>query len=151
MTYLSFLLCQTLLCFHSSLFISGFSVSACIFFISLLCFGCDSLISSVSLNLLLFSTTCITASSSAETSKTLSDSGSSTSSALPSSSAASSSSSNSHTEEGREAEVRLLPPLLKDQAWGVHAQEAFLLFCLALGEWFLNPASLLAWLGSPSD
>lgn len=110
------------------------------FFISLLYFGCDPLISAFSLNLLLFSITGITASSSAETSKTLSDSGSSTSSALPSSS------SNSHTEEGWEAEVRLLPPLLKDQAWGVHAQEAFLLFCLALGEWFLNPASLPAWL-----
>ncbi|XP_072570718.1 semaphorin-4D isoform X4 [Paramormyrops kingsleyae] len=29
--------------------------------------------------------------------------------------------------------VRLLPPLLSDQAVGIHAQEAFLLFCLALG------------------
>ncbi|XP_029940222.1 semaphorin-4D isoform X2 [Salarias fasciatus] len=62
---------------------------------------------------------------------------------LPSSSSSSSSSppftpsSSSNTElrgvEAQEAEVRLLPPLLKDQAWGVHAQEAFLLFCLALG------------------
>lgn len=33
--------------------------------------------------------------------------------------------------------VCLLPPSLQDQAWGVQAQEAFLLFCLALGEWCL--------------
>uniref|UniRef100_A0A674NNW3 Semaphorin 4D n=1 Tax=Takifugu rubripes TaxID=31033 RepID=A0A674NNW3_TAKRU len=83
-----------------------------------------------------------TSSSSVETSKTLPAAGSSTSSALPSSSTASS--SKSHTGKGREAEVRLLPPLLKDQAWGVHAQEAFLLFCLALGpsdvtiHWLVN-------------
>lgn len=56
---------------------------------------------------------------------------------LPSSSSSSSSSTKPHSVEAREAEVRLLPPLLKDQAWGVHAQEAFLLFCLALGEWCL--------------
>lgn len=52
-----------------------------------------------------------------------------------SSSSSSTSSSASRAVDGREAEVRLLPPLLKDQAWGVHSQEAFLLFCLALGEW----------------
>lgn len=44
--------------------------------------------------------------------------------------------------------MRLLPPLLKDQAWGVHAQEAFLLFCLALGpsdvhiHWLINGHTL---------
>ncbi|KAK5878850.1 hypothetical protein CesoFtcFv8_024223 [Champsocephalus esox] len=70
-----------------------------------------------------------------------------TSSSLSSSSSSSSSTSSStkpHSVEAREAEVRLLPPLLKDQAWGVHAQEAFLLFCLALGpsdlqiHWLIN-------------
>ncbi|KAK9532485.1 hypothetical protein VZT92_009866 [Zoarces viviparus] len=77
----------------------------------------------------------------------------STPSALPSSSSSSSSSSTSsstkpHVVEAREAEVRLFPPLLKDQAWGVHAQEAFLLFCLALGpsdvriHWLINGHSL---------
>ncbi|XP_077353011.1 uncharacterized protein LOC144002049 [Festucalex cinctus] len=46
-----------------------------------------------------------------------------------------------------EAKVRLLPPLLKDQAWGLHAHEAFLLFCLALGpsdthvDWLINGRS----------
>ncbi|XP_040013380.1 semaphorin-4D isoform X3 [Xiphias gladius] len=89
------------------------------------------------------------ASSSVDTSSSLSSSGSSTTSAIPFTSSSSSSSSSSsastssstakpHTVEAREAEVRLLPPLLKDQAWGVHAQEAFLLFCLALGEWCLR-------------
>ncbi|KAJ8402363.1 hypothetical protein AAFF_G00368520 [Aldrovandia affinis] len=34
--------------------------------------------------------------------------------------------------------VRLLPPLLTDQAWGVQAHKAFLLFCLALGPGDLN-------------
>ncbi|XP_035246868.1 semaphorin-4D isoform X3 [Anguilla anguilla] len=34
--------------------------------------------------------------------------------------------------------VRLLPPLLTDQVWGVEAHEAFLLFCLALGPSDLN-------------
>lgn len=48
-----------------------------------------------------------------------------------------SSSSDRRGAEGRGGGVRLLPPLLKDQAWGVQAQEAFLLFCLALGEWCL--------------
>ncbi|XP_032395794.1 semaphorin-4D isoform X5 [Etheostoma spectabile] len=77
------------------------------------------------------------ASSPADTSSSLS--GSSTPSALPSSSSSSScpstsSSTKPHSVEAGEAEVRLLPPLLKDQAWGVHAQEAFLLFCLALGK-----------------
>ncbi|GAA6235504.1 semaphorin-4D isoform X3 [Lates japonicus] len=89
----------------------------------------------------------------------MSSSGSSTPSALPSSSSSSSSSTTSssssssssavpHSVEAREAEVRLLPPLLKDQAWGVHAQEAFLLFCLALGpsdvhiHWLINGHSL---------
>ncbi|XP_010904035.1 semaphorin-4D isoform X2 [Esox lucius] len=44
--------------------------------------------------------------------------------------------------------VRLLPPSLQDQAWGVQAQEAFLLFCLALGprdlhiHWHVNGAHL---------
>ncbi|KAM6901044.1 semaphorin-4D isoform 2-T4 [Lycodopsis pacificus] len=91
-------------------------------------------------------------SSPVDTSSSLS-SGSSTPSALPSSSSSSSSSSTSsstkpHVVEAREAEVRLLPPLLKDQAWGVHAQEAFLLFCLALGpsdvriHWLINGHSL---------
>ncbi|XP_031715870.1 semaphorin-4D isoform X4 [Anarrhichthys ocellatus] len=89
-----------------------------------------------------------------DTSSSLPSSGSSTPSALPSSSSSSSSSSSTssstkpHTVEAREAEVRLLPPLLKDQAWGVHAQEAFLLFCLALGpsdvhiHWLINGHSL---------
>ncbi|XP_034752999.1 semaphorin-4D isoform X7 [Etheostoma cragini] len=77
------------------------------------------------------------ASSPADTSSSLS--GCSTPSALPSSSSSSSypstsSSTKPHSVEAGEAEVRLLPPLLKDQAWGVHAQEAFLLFCLALGK-----------------
>ncbi|KAJ8338978.1 hypothetical protein SKAU_G00357640 [Synaphobranchus kaupii] len=34
--------------------------------------------------------------------------------------------------------VRLLPPLLTDQVWGVEGHEAFLLFCLALGPSDLN-------------
>ncbi|KAG7477092.1 hypothetical protein MATL_G00090440 [Megalops atlanticus] len=44
--------------------------------------------------------------------------------------------------------VRLLPPLLTEQAWGVQSQEAFLLFCLALGpsdlhiRWEVNGQSL---------
>ncbi|XP_032395793.1 semaphorin-4D isoform X4 [Etheostoma spectabile] len=91
------------------------------------------------------------ASSPADTSSSLS--GSSTPSALPSSSSSSScpstsSSTKPHSVEAGEAEVRLLPPLLKDQAWGVHAQEAFLLFCLALGpsdvhiHWLINGHSL---------
>ncbi|XP_029371703.1 semaphorin-4D isoform X2 [Echeneis naucrates] len=97
------------------------------------------------------------ASSPVDTSSFLSSSGSSTHSALPSSTSSSSSSSSStstsssakpHSVAAREAEVRLLPPLLKDQAWGVHAQEAFLLFCLALGpsdlriHWLINGHSL---------
>uniref|UniRef100_A0A667Z0Y0 Semaphorin 4D n=1 Tax=Myripristis murdjan TaxID=586833 RepID=A0A667Z0Y0_9TELE len=96
-------------------------------------------------------------SSPVDTSSSLSSSGSSTPSVLPSSSYSSSSSSSStatssstkhHGVEGQEAEVRLLPPLLKDQAWGVHAQEAFLLFCLALGpsdvhiHWLINGHTL---------
>uniref|UniRef100_A0A3Q1FG88 Semaphorin 4D n=1 Tax=Acanthochromis polyacanthus TaxID=80966 RepID=A0A3Q1FG88_9TELE len=92
--------------------------------------------------------------SSVDTSSSLLSSGSSTPPVLPSSSSSSSSSSWSssstkpHNVEAREAEVRLLPPLLKDQAWGVHAQEAFLLFCLALGpsdvhiHWLINGHSL---------
>ncbi|KAM8827781.1 semaphorin-4D isoform 2-T5 [Spinachia spinachia] len=86
-------------------------------------------------------------SSPVNTSSPLSSSGSSTPSALPSSSS-SSSSTTPHIVEGREAGVRLLPPLLRDQAWGVHAQEAFLLFCLALGpgdvhiHWLVNGHSL---------
>uniref|UniRef100_A0AAQ5Z0E9 Semaphorin-3C n=2 Tax=Amphiprion ocellaris TaxID=80972 RepID=A0AAQ5Z0E9_AMPOC len=91
--------------------------------------------------------------SSVDTSSSLLSSGSSTPSVLPSSSSSSSSSTSSsstkpHNVEAREAEVRLLPPLLKDQAWGVHAQEAFLLFCLALGpsdvhiHWLINGHSL---------
>lgn len=79
------------------------------------------------LKLVFFSSLALTASSPVDTSP---------SSDLPSSSSPSftpSSSSNTNLH-GVEAEVRLLPPLLKDQAWGVHAQEAFLLFCLALGE-----------------
>ncbi|KAM4527335.1 semaphorin-4D isoform 2-T2 [Odontesthes bonariensis] len=88
------------------------------------------------------------ASSSIDTSSSPLSSGSS--SALPSSSSSSSSSSTSssstkpHNVEAREAEVRLLPPLLKDQAWGIHAQESFMLFCLALGpsdvhiHWLVN-------------
>ncbi|RVE65906.1 hypothetical protein OJAV_G00121480 [Oryzias javanicus] len=61
------------------------------------------------------------------------------------SSSSSSSSTKLHT---REAEVRLLPPLLKDQAWGLHAHEALLLFCLALGpgdthvHWLLDGRNL---------
>ncbi|XP_065821619.1 semaphorin-4D isoform X3 [Labrus bergylta] len=96
------------------------------------------------------------ASSPVDTSHILSSSGSSTPSTSTSSSSSSSSSSTSssrasfspHNVEAREAEVRLLPPLLKDQAWGVHAQEAFLLFCLALGpsdvhiHWLLNGHTL---------
>ncbi|XP_074546223.1 semaphorin-4D isoform X4 [Halichoeres trimaculatus] len=90
------------------------------------------------------------ASSPADTSPSLSSSGSITPSALPSSSSSSSSSSSAklHNVEAREAEVKLLPPLLKDQAWGVHAQEAFLLFCLALGpsdvhiHWLINGHTL---------
>ncbi|XP_028457205.1 semaphorin-4D isoform X3 [Perca flavescens] len=99
------------------------------------------------------STRAAEASSPADTSSSLSSSGSSTPSALPSSSSSSfysstSSSTKPHSVEAREAEVRLLPPLLKDQAWGVHAQEAFLLFCLALGpsdvhiHWLINGHSL---------
>lgn len=68
-----------------------------------------------------------------DTSTTLSTSGRSTLSSFPSSPF----STKAHTVKAKEAEVRLLPPLLKDQAWGVHAQEAFMLFCLALGEWCL--------------
>lgn len=80
----------------------------------------------------------------ADTSPSLASAGSSRSvSSSTSSSSSSTSSSASRAVDGREAEVRLLPPLLKDQAWGVHSQEAFLLFCLALGEW-----SLWRWLGS---
>lgn len=71
------------------------------------------------------------AASPVDSSTTLSTTGRSTLSSFPSSS----SFSKSHTVKVKEAEVRLLPPLLKDQAWGVHAQEAFMLFCLALGEW----------------
>ncbi|XP_026153229.1 semaphorin-4D isoform X2 [Mastacembelus armatus] len=93
------------------------------------------------------------ASSPVDTSASLSSSGSSPPSVLPSFSSSSSSSTSSssakpHGVEAREAEVRLLPPLLKDQAWGVHAQEAFLLFCLALGpsdvhiHWLINGHSL---------
>ncbi|XP_058473565.1 semaphorin-4D isoform X2 [Solea solea] len=101
------------------------------------------------------------ASSSVGTSSSLSTSGSSPPYALPSSSSSSSSSSSTttssssssssgklHSVEAREAEVRLLPPLLKDQAWGVHAQETFLLFCLALGpsdvhiHWLINGHTL---------
>ncbi|KAM3873826.1 semaphorin-4D [Diretmus argenteus] len=88
------------------------------------------------------------ASSPVDTSSFLS-SGSRTPSVLPSSSSSSSiSSTKPHSLEGHEAEVRLLPPLLKDQAWGVHAQEAFLLFCLALGpsdvhiHWLINGHTL---------
>lgn len=75
-----------------------------------------------------------TASPPVDTSTSLSTSGRSTLSSFPSSS---SFSAKAHTVKATEAEVRLLPPLLKDQAWGVHAQEAFMLFCLALGEWCL--------------
>ncbi|MEQ2243375.1 hypothetical protein ILYODFUR_006504 [Ilyodon furcidens] len=81
-----------------------------------------------------------------DSSSSMSSSGSSSCSSLPSSS--SSSPTNPHSVEAREAEVRLLPPLLKDQAWGVHAQEAFLLFCLALGpsdihiQWLINGHSV---------
>ncbi|XP_039909250.1 semaphorin-4D isoform X2 [Simochromis diagramma] len=90
------------------------------------------------------------ASSPVATSSSLSSSGGNTPSALPSSFPHSSSPSSTkpHNAEAREAEVRLLPPLLKDQAWGVHAQEAFLLFCLALGpsdvhiHWLVNGHSL---------
>ncbi|XP_060916766.1 semaphorin-4D isoform X2 [Labrus mixtus] len=95
------------------------------------------------------------ASSPVDTSHVLSSSGSSTPSTSTSSSSSSSSSTSSsrassspHNVEAREAEVRLLPPLLKDQAWGVHAQEAFLLFCLALGpsdvhiHWLINGHTL---------
>uniref|UniRef100_A0A8C2XN07 Semaphorin 4D n=1 Tax=Cyclopterus lumpus TaxID=8103 RepID=A0A8C2XN07_CYCLU len=88
----------------------------------------------------------LTVSSHVDTSSSLSSSGSSSPSALPSSSSSPSTSTSTkpHIVEAREAEVRLLPPLLKDQAWGVHAQEAFLLFCLALGpsdvhiHWLMN-------------
>uniref|UniRef100_A0A3P9JA36 Semaphorin 4D n=2 Tax=Oryzias latipes TaxID=8090 RepID=A0A3P9JA36_ORYLA len=66
----------------------------------------------------------------AEASSSSSSLSSGGSSALPS---FSSSSTKLHTVGAREAEVRLLPPLLKDQAWGLHAHGAFLLFCLALG------------------
>ncbi|KAM6975964.1 semaphorin-4D isoform 3-T4 [Tautogolabrus adspersus] len=93
------------------------------------------------------------ASSPVDTSSTLSSSGSSTPSTSSSSSSSSSTSSSRassspHNVEAREAEVRLLPPLLKDQAWGVHAQEAFMLFCLALGpsdvhiHWLINGHTL---------
>ncbi|XP_032425171.1 semaphorin-4D isoform X3 [Xiphophorus hellerii] len=82
--------------------------------------------------------------SSIDSSSSLSSSGSSSCSSLPSSS----SPAKPHCVEAREAEVKLLPPLLKDQAWGVHAQEAFLLFCLALGpsdihiHWLINGYSV---------
>ncbi|XP_041754722.1 semaphorin-4D isoform X2 [Coregonus clupeaformis] len=72
-----------------------------------------------------------------DTSSSLSTSGSSPS--LPPSSTTTSS-------EG--VGVRLLPPSLPDQAWGVQAQEAFLLFCVALGpsdlhiHWQVNGARL---------
>ncbi|XP_077398905.1 uncharacterized protein LOC144034197 [Vanacampus margaritifer] len=54
------------------------------------------------------------------------------SSVFPSSTFTSSSSFVKPHVEAGEAKVRLLPPLLKDQAWRLHAHEAFLLFCLAL-------------------
>ncbi|KAG5272190.1 hypothetical protein AALO_G00162650 [Alosa alosa] len=37
------------------------------------------------------------------------------------------------TAEWHSGVVRLLPPLLRDQAWGVHTHQVFLLFCLAVG------------------
>ncbi|TKS84366.1 hypothetical protein D9C73_018866 [Collichthys lucidus] len=116
----------------------------------------DFLFSSIlSLSLSLSITPSLTASSPVDTSSSLSSSGSSIPSAFPSSPSSSSSSSSTtssstkpHNVEAWEAEVKLLPPLLKDQAWGVHAQEAFLLFCLALGpsdvhiHWLINGHSL---------
>ncbi|CAL8326993.1 unnamed protein product [Boreogadus saida] len=83
----------------------------------------------------------------------LSDTDGSSRSVLSSSSSSSSMSSSPSEPRvgvagGGEAEVRLLPPLLKDQAWGLHAQEAFLLFCLALGpsdtrvHWLVNGHSM---------
>uniref|UniRef100_A0A3Q3SBX1 Semaphorin 4D n=1 Tax=Mastacembelus armatus TaxID=205130 RepID=A0A3Q3SBX1_9TELE len=110
-------------------------------------------ITSVYLTIHFCITPSLTASSPVDTSASLSSSGSSPPSVLPSFSSSSSSSTSSssakpHGVEAREAEVRLLPPLLKDQAWGVHAQEAFLLFCLALGpsdvhiHWLINGHSL---------
>lgn len=34
---------------------------------------------------------------------------------------------------------QLIPPLLREQSWALHPHQAFLLFCLALGEWYLWP------------
>ncbi|XP_031433980.1 semaphorin-4D isoform X3 [Clupea harengus] len=51
----------------------------------------------------------------------------------PSSSSPSSSSSSSSTSAALQGVVRLLPPMLRDQAWGVHTHQVFLLFCLAVG------------------
>uniref|UniRef100_A0AAV2IU06 Ig-like domain-containing protein n=1 Tax=Knipowitschia caucasica TaxID=637954 RepID=A0AAV2IU06_KNICA len=71
-----------------------------------------------------------TASAPVDKSSPSTSSGHSTLSSLPSSIPFS---AKAHTVQAQEVEVRLLPPLLRDQAWGVHAQEAFMLFCLALG------------------
>ncbi|XP_062867282.1 semaphorin-4D isoform X2 [Trichomycterus rosablanca] len=63
---------------------------------------------------------------------------------LPSSSVDSSASSSVSTASSSSSSLRrgsagggarLLPPLLSEQSWGVNAHQAFLLFCLALGEW----------------
>ncbi|KAI1904828.1 hypothetical protein AGOR_G00009690 [Albula goreensis] len=62
-----------------------------------------------------------------------SSSSSSTSSTSTSSSSPPSSSSSELWSIVGGTGVRLLPPLLTDQAWGVQAHEAFQLLCLALG------------------
>uniref|UniRef100_A0A3Q2U163 Semaphorin 4D n=1 Tax=Fundulus heteroclitus TaxID=8078 RepID=A0A3Q2U163_FUNHE len=80
-----------------------------------------------------------------DSSSSLSSSGSSCRSSLARSSC---SPTKPSSGKAREAGVRLLPPLLKDQAWGVHTQEAFLLFCFALGprdvhiQWLMNGHSV---------
>uniref|UniRef100_A0AAY4DNH2 Semaphorin 4D n=1 Tax=Denticeps clupeoides TaxID=299321 RepID=A0AAY4DNH2_9TELE len=51
----------------------------------------------------------------------------------PPSSSSSSSSATSAQGSAEGLVVRMLPPLLRDQIFGVHTHQAFLLFCLALG------------------
>ncbi|XP_045922201.1 semaphorin-4D isoform X3 [Micropterus dolomieu] len=91
------------------------------------------------------------ASSPLDTSSSLSSSGSSTPPVSPSSYSSSSSFTKLHSVEAQEADVRLLPPLLKDQAWRVHAQEAFLLFCLALDEGSVPSRDLDQWRGALTE
>lgn len=43
------------------------------------------------------------------------------------------------------AGARLIPPLLREQSWSVHPHQAFLLFCLAVGECCLWPLTSDLW------